>query len=168
VPNSRPGIVTSSRPVRTRRSLSEPTSARSDPSPIGFAAGVRRVQTIRPTPITAIVQKTSSKPTRSAVTPITGPSSAPAIAAPIAEPISWPRFSFGAAAASQAIAPAQDAAPPTPWTKRATSSTTMLLANANTTLASTISARPAKTVGRTPTRAAMKPPGRPPTKVPIG
>ena len=129
---------------------------------------MRSVHTIRPTPIAAIEQKTSSKPTRSAVTPITGPSSAPAIAAPIAEPIIWPRLSFGAAAASQAIAPAHEAAPPTPWTKRAASSTTMLLANAKTMLASTISARPANTVGRTPTRAAMKPPGSPPTKVPIG
>ena len=44
----------------------------------------------------------------------------------------------------------------------------MLLANAKTMLASTISARPANTVGRTPTRAAMNPPGRPPTNVPIG
>ena len=84
----------------------------------------------------AIEQNTSSKPARSAATPITGPSSAPAIAAPIAEPIICPRFSRGAAPASQAIAPAQDAAPPTPWTKRAMSSTRIEPANATATLES--------------------------------
>ncbi len=113
----------SARPVRTWPLRSAPASPRSDPSPSGAAAGVRSVHTIRPTPISAIVQKTSSKPARSASTPITGPSSAPAIAAPIAEPISCPRFSRGAAPASQAIAPAQEAAPPMPWMNRDTSST---------------------------------------------
>ena len=53
-------------------------------------------------------------------------------------------------AASQAIAPAHDAAPPTPCTKRATSSTTMLSANAKPMLESVISPSPRSTVGFTP------------------
>ena len=154
--------------MRTWPLPSAPTRPRSEPSPSGLAAGVRIVQTIRPTPTAAMKQNTTSKPARSAATPITGPSSAPAIAAPIAEPISCPRLSGGAAPASQPIAPAHDAAPPTPWTKRATSSSTMLPANATAMLERTISASPASTVGRTPTRAAIQPPGRPPTNVPTG
>ena len=140
----------SARPVRTWPLRSAPASPRSDPSPSGAAAGVRSVHTIRPTPISAIVQKTSSKPARSASTPITGPSSAPAIAAPMAEPISCPRFSRGAAPASQAIAPAQEAAPPMPWMNRDTSSTRIVPANATAMLESTISASPSSTVGFTP------------------
>ena len=160
--------MTSARPVRTWPLRSATRRPRIDPSPSGVAAGVRSVQIIRPTPIAAIEQKTSSKPARSAATPITGPSSAPAIAAPIAEPISCPRFSRGAAPASHAIAPAHDAAPPMPWTKREMSSSTMSLTNATAMLESTISPSPNSTVGRTPMRAAMIPPGRPPTNVPTG
>ena len=104
----------------------------------------------------------------SAATPITGPSSAPAIAAPITEPIICPRFSRGAAPATQAIAPAQDAALPKPWTKRAMSSTRIEAANAIATLVSDISASPKSTVGLTPMRAAIQPPGRPPANVPSG
>ena len=52
--------------------------------------------------------------------------------------------------------------------KRARSSTRIVSANANATLAPVISARPISTVGRTPTLAAIQPPGRPPMNVPIG
>ena len=75
--------------------------------------------------------KTTSVPMPAAAAPSTGPSSAPTIAAPIAEPIISPRRSRGEAPISQPSAPAHDAAEPSPWTKRATSSTTMLFANAN-------------------------------------
>ena len=158
----------SASPVRTWPLRSAPASPRSEPSPSGAAAGVRQVHAIRPTPISATMQNTSSKLVRSAATPITGPSSAPAIAAPIAEPISCPRRSRGAAPASQAIAPAHDAAPPTPWTNRARSSTRIEPANATAMLDTTISASPSSTVGFTPTRAARMPPGSPPTNVPTG
>ena len=168
VPNSRPGTVTSARPVRTSRLHSEPIRPLSEPSPSGLAAGMRSVHMISSTPIAPTVQNTTSKPTMSAVTPITGPNSAPAIAAPMTEPIICPRFSRGAAPATQAITAAQPAALPKPWTKRAMSSTTMRPAKAMTTLVSDISVSPKITVGFTPMRAAIQPPGRPPANVPSG
>ena len=64
--------------------------------------------------------------------------------------------------------PPGDAAPPTPWTNRARSSTRIEAANATATLDSTMSASPNSTVGLTPTRAASMPPGSPPTNVPTG
>ena len=76
---------------------------------------------------------------------------------------SAPRRSRGAAPASQPIAPAHEAAPPTPWTKRATSSTMMLVGERERRCWRRPSApRPSSTVGCTPTRAAIQPPGSPP------
>ena len=111
---------------------------------------------------------TSSVPRLAAAAPSTGPSSAPTIAAAIAEPISSPRRSRGAAPTSQPSAPAHDAAEPSPWTKRATSRTTMLFAKANAIDELISSARPTTTVARTPSRAASQPPGSEPSSVPAG
>jgi hypothetical protein len=148
-----------------RRARARP---RREPSASGRAAGVRSVQAISARPTAPTPQNTGAWPARSAATPMTGPSSAPAIAAPIAEPIICPRCARGAAAAIQPIAPAHDAAPPTPCTKRATSSTTMLSPNAKATLETVISASPSSTVCLTPARAASQPPGSPPANVPAG
>jgi hypothetical protein len=90
------------------------------------------------------------------------------IAAASAEPISSPRRSAGAADTSQAIPAAHMQAPPMPWTKRAASSSWMLLANAKTRLVTPSSERPSRRVGLTPQRAASQPPGTLPTKVPAG
>jgi hypothetical protein len=60
------------------------------------------------------------------------------------------------------------AAPATPWTKRAMSSTAMLGANAKARLETIIPPSPSNTVLRTPNFAAIQPPGRAPTKVPAG
>ena len=97
------------------------------PGPTASAAPTPAAR--RPRSPTAV--NTSSVPRLAAAAPSTGPSSAPTIAAAIAEPISSPRRSRGAAPTSQPSAPAHDAAEPSPWTKRATSSTTMLFAKAN-------------------------------------
>ena len=59
-------------------------------------------------------------------------------------------------------------APPTPWTKRAASSTTIVFAKPNTRLVVLSSARPSRSVGLTPQRAASQPAGRLPTNVPAG
>ena len=63
-----------------------------------------------------------------------GPNSTPTIAAPSAEPISSPRRSAGAADTSQAMPAAHMQAPPMPWTKRAASSSTIVLAKPKTRL----------------------------------
>jgi hypothetical protein len=103
-----------------------------------------------------------------AAPPSTGPNSTPTIAAASAEPISSPRRSCGAADTSQAMPEAHMKAPPTPCTKRAASSSTMLSANPNTRLVTPSIARPHISVGFTPQRAASQPPGREPAKVPAG
>ena len=74
----------------------------------------------------------------------------------MAVPIIWPRCSFGAAPAIQAIAPAHDAAAADALHEagRGPAAATVC-ANAKPTLATVISARPSSTVGFTPTRAAM-------------
>jgi hypothetical protein len=105
-------------------------------------------------PITATPQNVGVIPTASASVPSAGPTSAPATAAPIVVPIISPRRSRGAALATHAIAPAHDAAPPMPWTKRAASSTAIEPAKANARLETASSARPRSTVARTPARAA--------------
>ena len=99
---------------------------------------------------------------------MTGPNSAPATAAASAVPMYWPRRSRGAVPINHPSAPAHEAAPPMPWTKRATSSTTMSSAKAKATLDTTSRPSPSSTVGRTPTRAAIQPPGSAPTNVPAG
>jgi hypothetical protein len=68
----------------------------------------------------------------------------------------------------QPSAPAHEAAPPRPCTKRETSSITTLSANAKPMLETTSRVRPMSTVGLTPRRAASQPPGSAPTKVPAG
>ena len=129
---------------------------------------MRAAHTSNPTPAAATALNTTSGPRDAAAPPSTGPHSAPTIAAAIAEPISSPRRSRGAALISQPTAPAQEAAPPRPWTKRATSRTTMLCAKANA-IEDTISvAMPTNTVGRTPIRDASQPPGSAASNVPAG
>ena len=103
-----------------------------------------------------------------AAPPSTGPSSTPTIAALSAAPIISPRRSTGAAETSHAIPAAHMQAPPTPWMKRAVSSTTTLLANAKPRLASPSMASPSSSVGLTPQRAASQPDGSAPTNVPAG
>ena len=115
---------------------------------------MRSAATASTTPTTATPQNTGATPAASASVPSAGPTRAPTIAAPIAVPIISPRRSRVAAPATHASAPAQDAAPPMPWRKRAASSTTIESANANARLESTRIARPRTTVARTPTFAA--------------
>ena len=122
--------------------------------PSGFAGGVRSAQAPSSVPTTATPQNVGAIPTASASVPTAGPASAPATAAPIAVPIISPRRSRGAAPATQAIAPAHDAAPPTPCTKRAVSSTVIESAKAKATLEATIRPSPNSTVARTPALAA--------------
>ena len=129
---------------------------------------MRHAHHIIAAPTTATPKNTGSCPSRPASAPSTGPNIAPATAAAMPVPISSPRRSRGAAPMSHASAPAHEAAPPSPWTNRAMSSTTMLEANANTTLAATIIPSPSSTVGRTPTRDAIQPPGSAPMNVPAG
>ena len=122
--------------------------------PSGAAGGVRSAQTASSVPTTATPQNVGAMPTASASVPTAGPASAPAMAAPMAVPIISPRRSRGAAPATQAMAPAHDAAPPMPWRKRAATSTANESANANARLESTISVSPRTTVARTPALAA--------------
>jgi hypothetical protein len=60
---------------------------------------------------------------------------------------------------TQASAPAHENAPPTPWRKRLTSSTTTSWPSANPMPVRLISDNPVSMVGRGPTRAASMPPG---------
>ena len=90
------------------------------------------------------------------------------MAAARAEPIISPRRSAGAADTSQVIPAAHMQAPPTPWTKRAASSRTMLPANAKARLVTPSKASPVSSAGLTPQRAASQPPGSAPAKVPTG
>ena len=166
VPPIIPGTRTSQPPVRTRGS----PSARRSPAKLGRSpiagASVPAAQAARPTPSTAIAENTAPRPTWSASPPTAGPNRAPTIAAPRAEPISSPRRSAGPLRISQASAPAHEAAPPTPSTKRAMSSKTMSCAKAKAILEADISPSPSKTVRRTPNRAASQPPGKAAIKVP--
>ena len=59
-------------------------------------------------------------------------------------------------------------APPSPWMKRDTSSTTMSFANPNTTLVTAMIASPSSIVGRVPARAASQPAGSEPSTEPAG
>ncbi len=59
-------------------------------------------------------------------------------------------------------------APPTPWIKRAVSSTTMLPANANARLDKPSIESPSSSVGFTPQRVASHPDGSAPRNVPAG
>ncbi len=111
---------------------------------------------------------TTSGPTTVAAPPITGPNSTPTIAAPSAEPISSPRRSGGEIPTSQARPPAHIAAPPSPWTKRARSSTTALSAKPKARLETPSSISPPSSVGLTPTRIAIQPDGIEPSSVPAG
>ena len=169
VPNISPTRTISHIPVAIRGSPSEASTVLivgGDPD--GGRAGVRSAHASRPTAASATPLKTISGLSATAAAPSTGPPSAPTIAAAIAEPISSPRRSRGAAPTSQPTAPAHDAAPPSPWTKRATSSTTMLFAKANASEDAISVVRPSTTVGRTPMRAVSQPPGSAPRNVPAG
>ncbi len=106
------------------------------------------------TPSTATPQKVGAIPITSASVPIAGPTIVPATAAPIVVPISSPRRSRGAAPATQASAPAHEAAPPMPWTKRARTRSSAEFANANITQVTTSRPMPSSTVARTPAFAA--------------
>ena len=154
VPNISPGTTISHIPAATRPSRSASSSSRGDDVPSGSAGGVRSAHSASAVPTTATPQNVGVIPTASARAPTAGPTSAPATAAPIVVPIISPRRSRGAALATQAIAPAHDAAPPMPCRKRAASRATIESANANPRLETTISPSPSSTVARTPARAA--------------
>ena len=154
MPKTSPGTAISQIPPATRPSRSAASNSRVVGVPSGAAGGVRSAQIDSSTPTTATPQNTGAIPKASASAPSTGPTSDPAIAAPSAVPIISPRRSRGAAPATQASAPAHDAAPPMPWTKRAASSTAIESAKAKATLDTLISPSPSSTVARTPARAA--------------
>src|SRR4051794_4878134 len=168
VPNISPTRITIHMPVAIRGSRRPANTARIGVRGGVWVEGVSSAQTSRPPATTPTLVNTSSVPIPAAAAPSTGPSSAPTIAAPIAEPITSPRRSRGAAPTSQPRAPAHEAAEPSPWTKRARSSTTMLSANANATEDAISRLSPTTTVARTPSRAASQPPGSEPSSVPAG
>jgi len=85
-----------------------------------------------------------------------------------AAPISSPRRSGGDADTSHAIPADHMHAPPTPWMKRAVSSSTTVWANANPRLDSPSMESPSSSVGFTPQRVASQPEGSAPTNVPAG
>ncbi len=168
VPNISPTSTTSHIPIAILGSRSPASTIRTDVRGPARGGGVAAAHTSSAAPTAATPLNTTSGPSVAAAPPSTGPHSAPTIAAAIAEPISSPRRSRGAALISQPTAPAHDAAPPTPWTKRATSSTTMLCAKANASEETTSVVSPSRTVGRTPIRDASQPPGSAARNVPAG
>src|SRR3954447_13206894 len=168
VPNISPTRITIHMPVAIRGSLTPAKTARIGVRAGTWVEGVSSAQTSRPPATAPTPVNTTSVPRVAEAAPSTGPSSAPTIAAPIAEPITSPRRSRGAAPTSQPSAPAHEAAEPSPWTKRATSSTTMLLANANAIEEAISRLSPTTTVARTPSLAATQPPGSEPSRVPAG
>ena len=178
--SSRSGTSTSTTPLKSAGSVNtqNPISTAGRPSarsiaPIpglasGSTPGIVHAQTASPPATTATALNTTSGLSTVAAPPSTGPSSTPTIAALRAAPISSPRRSTGAADISHAIPAAHMQAPPTPWMKRAVSSTTTLPANAKLMLASPSMASPSSSVGLTPQRAASQPDGSAPTNVPAG
>ncbi len=150
VPNTRPGTAISHMPPATRPSRAAERSSRGVEVPSGAAGSIVSATAASARPITPTAQKVGAMPTPSASVPSAGPASAPAMAAPIVVPIISPRRSRGAAQATQAMAPAHEAAPARPWTKRATSSMTIVSAKANAKLEALIRSRPKTAVARTP------------------
>ena len=71
-------------------------------------------------------ENTGPRPRPWASVPTTGPNSAPPIPAASAPPIALPRRSSGVSTISQTMLPAHVHAPPTPWMKRAASSSATL------------------------------------------
>ena len=113
-------------------------------------------------------ENTSSGLVSVAAPPITGPRSTPNSAAPSAPPIACPRRSGAVTPISHASAPAHVHAPPTPWTKRAASSTPILSAWPKATLVAAISDSPVTAVALAPMRPASQPAGSEATSVPAG
>ena len=150
----RPGTAISQMPKATRPSRSAPSSSRGLDVPSGAGGGIVSAHSASASPASAAPQNTGVTPSTSASAPTTGPSSAPPTAAAIVVPSISPRRSRGAAVATQAMAPAHDAAPPTPWAKRAMSSTRIESPKAKATLETLIRPSPSSTVARTPARAA--------------
>ncbi len=144
------------------------SSARTPGLSSGSTPGIDHAQPASTAATSATELNTASGLSTVAAPPSTGPRSTPTIAALSAAPISSPRRSVGAAHTSQAIPAAHMHAPPIPWTKRAASSRTMWLANANTRLVTPSIASPVSSVGLTPQRIASQPAGSAPTNVPAG
>ena len=135
-------------PALTCRSRNAGQAARNGCGGTAGGAGTAKASTIRIVPATAAPANAGPVPTWFATIPTTGPNSAPTTAAPSAVPSSSPRRSSGDAVASQARPAAQVQAPPSPWTKRAPSSTTGFVAQPNTRVDALIRASPSRTVGR--------------------
>src|ERR671916_306751 len=167
-PANSAGSVKSQKPASTGRRRMAASSAPRPGLGSGATPGICQAQAPRPTATRATPPNTISGPTRVAAPPSTGPNRTPTIAAASAAPIISPRRSGGDAETSQAIPAAHMNAPPTPCTKRAASSRTMLFANPKTRLVTPSIARPQISVGLTPQRAASQPPGSDPAKVPAG
>ncbi len=82
--------------------------------------------------------------------------------------MTWPRRSGAVTPISHASAPAHVHAPPTPWMKRAVSSTPIDSPWPNATLVAAISASPVMAVALAPTRPASQPAGSDASSVPAG
>ena len=167
-PANSAGSVNSQKPASTAGLRSADDSCESTAPGSGSTPGVTHAHPASAAAPTATALNTISGPTTVAAPPSTGPSNTPMIAAASAEPISSPRRSGGAAETSQAMPAAHMQAPPTPWMKRAASSSTMWFANANTRLVTPSSPSPSSSVGLTPQRAASQPLGTAAAKVPAG
>jgi hypothetical protein len=130
--------------------------------------GVPSAHTASPALSTTTELNTSCGVVTSAMPPTTGPSSAPPTAAPSAVPIICPRRSGGAAPTSHDNAPDHEQAPATPWTKRATSSSSASRAKPKARLETLSSTSATSTVRRGPNRVASTPAGSEPISVPAG
>ena len=150
VPKMSPGTAMSHIPPEMRLSRRAASSSRGVEVPSAAAGSMVSATAASAKPRMPMAEKVGSMPTPSARAPSAGPASAPAIAAPIVVPIISPRRSRGAALATQAIAPAQDAAPASPWTNRATSSITIESAKAKAKLERLMRTRPNSATARTP------------------
>ena len=155
-PNNSAGRTTSHRAAASGASIRRSAESRCG---CVLAPGIaaRKAHRTIPTPLTAT--KAAVIPTTVAAAPRAGPSSAPKTAEPIAVPISAPRRPGGAEATSQASAPAQEKALPSPCASLAIASTQTLPARPNASVAKAVAATPIKTARLAPNREATRPPG---------
>jgi hypothetical protein len=163
-----PASAISHLPVASRGSRSAGTTSRSAWDPPGFGGGTANAATISAAAATEAAENAGPVPTWMAAQPTAGPKSAPTTAAPNAVPSSSPRFSSGALTESQARPADHVQALPTPWMKRAASSTDAVCVQPKASVAALIRPSPSSATRRSPIRATSIPPGSDPTSVPAG
>src|SRR5580692_4063909 len=168
MPKAIPASAMSQQPMKTSRSRSAGSAARSGCGAWGRGEGTVNATTISSTSATEAAENAAPVPTALATAPTTGPNRAPTTAAPSAAPSNSPRRASGAVVASQDSAAVHVQAPPSPWTRRAASSSPADGLQPKARVDPPISASPSTATVRSPNRATSAPLGSDPSSVPAG